>query len=136
MGRRGNGEGSISRRKNGLYMARYTVQTATGPRLRQYTPRCGHRRSGDEAKQFAQRPSESFCRGDSERPGLDTACGSGNLLSVSMQQLLNSEREVITFAAEVGLPTSFPKGGQSRYHEGEGKRHHDYTHLQKRVPFS
>jgi integrase len=32
MGRRGNGEGSISRRKDGLYMARYTVQTAGGPK--------------------------------------------------------------------------------------------------------
>ena len=30
MGKRGNGEGSISRRKDGLYMARYTVETATG----------------------------------------------------------------------------------------------------------
>ena len=32
MGKRGNGEGSITRRKDGLYMARYTVQTATGPK--------------------------------------------------------------------------------------------------------
>ncbi|MCA1718796.1 MAG: hypothetical protein LC781_18885 [Actinobacteria bacterium] len=32
MGRRGNGEGSITRRKDGLYMARYTVETATGPK--------------------------------------------------------------------------------------------------------
>ncbi len=30
MGKRGNGEGSITRRKDGLYMARYKVQTATG----------------------------------------------------------------------------------------------------------
>ena len=30
MGRRGNGEGSINRRKDGLYMARYTVETAMG----------------------------------------------------------------------------------------------------------
>jgi integrase len=30
--KRGNGEGSITRRKDGLYMARYTVQTATGPK--------------------------------------------------------------------------------------------------------
>jgi integrase len=30
MGKRGNGEGGISRRKDGLYMARYTVHTATG----------------------------------------------------------------------------------------------------------
>ncbi len=32
MGRRGNGEGSITRRKDGLYMARYTIETATGPK--------------------------------------------------------------------------------------------------------
>jgi len=30
MGKRGNGEGSITRRKDGLYMACYTVETATG----------------------------------------------------------------------------------------------------------
>ena len=30
MGKRGNGEGSITRRKDELYMARYTVQTASG----------------------------------------------------------------------------------------------------------
>jgi integrase len=30
MGKRGNGEGSITRRKDGLYMGRYSVQTATG----------------------------------------------------------------------------------------------------------
>jgi len=35
MGKRGNGEGSITRhKKSGLYMARYTVQTATGPKRR------------------------------------------------------------------------------------------------------
>jgi integrase len=32
MGKRGNGEGSIGRRKDGLYMARYTIQTPTGPK--------------------------------------------------------------------------------------------------------
>ena len=32
MSRRGNGEGSITRRKDGLYMARYTVETTTGPK--------------------------------------------------------------------------------------------------------
>jgi integrase len=31
-GRRGNGEGSITKRKDGLYMARYTVETATAPK--------------------------------------------------------------------------------------------------------
>src|SRR5215207_3200607 len=32
MGRRGNGEGSITRRKDGLYMARYWVETSRGPK--------------------------------------------------------------------------------------------------------
>ncbi len=32
MGKCGNEEGSITRRKDGLYMARYTVQTAAGPK--------------------------------------------------------------------------------------------------------
>jgi integrase len=33
MGKRGNGEGGITRhKKSGLYMARYTIQTPTGPK--------------------------------------------------------------------------------------------------------
>jgi integrase len=32
MGRRGNNEGSISRRKDGRWMGRYTVHTADGPK--------------------------------------------------------------------------------------------------------
>src|SRR5215203_4932415 len=32
MGRRGNGEGSITHRKDGRWMARYTVYTANGPK--------------------------------------------------------------------------------------------------------
>lgn len=32
--KKGNGEGSISRHKSGLYMARYTVQTSAGPKRR------------------------------------------------------------------------------------------------------
>src|SRR5215204_6935244 len=34
MGRRGNNEGSISRRKDGRWMGRYTVHTAEGPKQR------------------------------------------------------------------------------------------------------
>ncbi len=75
---------------------------------------------GVEANQCSQRPSEPFCRVDSERPDTCPACGSGNFLSVSMQQLLNSEREVITFAAEVGLPSFFPKVGPEQISRGRG----------------
>src|SRR5215216_1277098 len=34
MGRRGNGEGSITRRKDGRWMGRYTVYTVDGPKQR------------------------------------------------------------------------------------------------------
>ena len=34
MGRRGNGEGTMARRKDGRWMGRYTVYTAKGPRQR------------------------------------------------------------------------------------------------------
>jgi hypothetical protein len=33
-----------------------------------------------------------------------------------MQRLPNSERKVITFAAEVGLPTFFPRVGPEQVH--------------------
>ncbi len=48
MGKRGNGEGSITRRKDGLYMARYAVQMATGAKrktLYDNTPGARSRRS-------------------------------------------------------------------------------------------
>jgi hypothetical protein len=47
---------------------------------------------------------------------LDPARGSGNFLSVSMQQLLNLEKEVIAFARDVGLPGFFPSVGPERAH--------------------
>jgi hypothetical protein len=56
---------------------------------------------------------------------LDPACGSGNFLSVSMQQLLNSKREVFTFAADVGLPTFLPRAGPEQTH---GIETNEYAH--------
>ena len=40
----------------------------------------------------------------SELKILDPACGSGNFLYVSLQQLLDLQKEVITFALQAGLP--------------------------------
>ena len=74
------------------------------------------RRSGDETKQCTQRPSEPFCRGDRQCPRLDPACGSGNFLGDSMQQLLNLEKEVIAFARDVGLSGFFPSVGPEQVH--------------------
>src|SRR5215212_9999745 len=50
MGKRGNGEGTISRRKDGLYMARYTVQTADGPKRRTIYGKKGESREDVAAK--------------------------------------------------------------------------------------
>jgi len=47
---------------------------------------------------------------------LDPACGSGNFLYVSLKELLDLEKEVITFAGEVGLPKFFPKVGPEQVH--------------------
>jgi integrase len=48
--KRGNGEGSISRRKDGLYMARYTIQTADGPKRRTIYGKKGESREDVAAK--------------------------------------------------------------------------------------
>jgi hypothetical protein len=47
---------------------------------------------------------------------LDPARGSGNFLGVSMQRLLNSVKEVIAFARDVGLSGFFPSVGPEQVH--------------------
>ncbi|TAK24000.1 MAG: class I SAM-dependent DNA methyltransferase [Chloroflexota bacterium] len=47
---------------------------------------------------------------------LDPACGSGNFLYVSLRQLLDLEKEVITFAARNGLSAFFPHVGPAQLH--------------------
>lgn len=47
---------------------------------------------------------------------LDPACGSGNFLYVSLKQLLDLEKEVITFAASNGLSAFFPQVGPHQLH--------------------
>jgi hypothetical protein len=50
MGKRGNGEGSISRRKDGLYMPRYTVRSTDGPKRRTIYGKKGESREDVAAK--------------------------------------------------------------------------------------
>ncbi len=47
---------------------------------------------------------------------LDPACGSGNFLFVALKQLLDLEKEVITFAANHKLTRFFPKVGPAQLH--------------------
>jgi type II restriction/modification system DNA methylase subunit YeeA len=56
---------------------------------------------------------------------LDPACGSGNFLYVALKELLDLEKEVITFAGEVGLPTFFPSVGPEQVH---GIEINEYAH--------
>ena len=53
MGRRGNGEGSITRRKDGLYMARYWVETPAGKKRRTIYGKKGEKRQ-DLADRLAE----------------------------------------------------------------------------------
>jgi type II restriction/modification system DNA methylase subunit YeeA len=56
---------------------------------------------------------------------LDPACGSGNFLYVSLKQLLDLEKQVITFSDEAGLPKFFPKVGPEQVH---GIELNEYAH--------
>ena len=56
---------------------------------------------------------------------LDPACGSGNFLYVALKQLLDLEKEVITFAGEMGLTGFFLKVGPEQVH---GIETDEYAH--------
>ena len=47
---------------------------------------------------------------------LDPACGSGNFLYVALKQLLDLEKEVVTFAATSGLSAFFPQVTPAQLH--------------------
>src|SRR5687767_13859929 len=53
--RRGNGEGSISRRKTGLYIARYWVETPSGPKRKALYARTRQEAADGLAKVLADR---------------------------------------------------------------------------------
>ncbi|MFL5807476.1 MAG: class I SAM-dependent DNA methyltransferase [Roseiflexaceae bacterium] len=56
---------------------------------------------------------------------LDPACGSGNFLYVALKQLLDLEKEVITFAGDVGAGAFFPQVGPEQL---RGIEINDYAH--------
>jgi type II restriction/modification system DNA methylase subunit YeeA len=56
---------------------------------------------------------------------LDPACGSGNFLYVALRQLLDLEKEVITYAGSVGVGTFFPSVSPAQLH---GIEINEYAH--------
>jgi type II restriction/modification system DNA methylase subunit YeeA len=47
---------------------------------------------------------------------LDPACGSGNFLYVALKQLLDLEKEVVTFASDIGMARFFPSVSPVQLH--------------------
>jgi len=56
---------------------------------------------------------------------LDPACGSGNFLYVALRQLLDLEKEVITFARDIGVGSFFPSVSPDQLH---GIEINEYAH--------
>ena len=56
---------------------------------------------------------------------LDPACGSGNFLYVALKQLLDLEKQVINFGADLGLSRMFPTVGPEQLH---GIEVNEYAH--------
>jgi type II restriction/modification system DNA methylase subunit YeeA len=85
--------------------------------------------SAGGAKTRAKRRLEKLLHGFSDEIAntevLDPACGSGNFLYVALRQLLNLEKDVILFAAELGLPMFFPTVGPEQLY---GIEINEYAH--------
>jgi hypothetical protein len=66
-------------------------------------------RKASNTLQRAERELSSFAERLRRVSVLDPACGSGNFLYVSLKELLDLEKEVSTFAGEIGLTPFFPE---------------------------
>jgi integrase len=69
MGRRGNGEGSITRRKDGLYMGRYTVQSAAGTKRKALYGNTRHEVAEKLTRAMADRDDGLFFDADNLKVG-------------------------------------------------------------------
>jgi type II restriction/modification system DNA methylase subunit YeeA len=56
---------------------------------------------------------------------LDPACGSGNFLYVALRELLDLEKEVVTFAGDVGMTRPYPQVSPAQMH---GIEVNEYAH--------
>ena len=74
MGRRGNGEGSITKRQDELYMARYTVETATGKKRKTIYAKTRREAAEKMTKAMADRDGGLIFEDENMRAGeyLDT----------------------------------------------------------------
>ena len=73
-------------------------------------------RRASNTLQRAERELSAFAGRLRKVSVLDPACGSGNFLYVSLKELLDLEKEVSTFAGEIGLTPFFPEVSPEQLH--------------------
>jgi type II restriction/modification system DNA methylase subunit YeeA len=73
-------------------------------------------RKASNTLQRAERDLSAFAARLRKVSVLDPACGSGNFLYVSLKELLDLEKEVSTFAGEIGLTPFFPEVSPEQLH--------------------
>ena len=73
-------------------------------------------RKASNTLQRAERELSAFAERLRKVSVLDPACGSGNFLYVSLKELLDLEKEVSTFAGEIGLTPFFPEVSPEQLH--------------------
>lgn len=73
-------------------------------------------RKASNTLQRAERELSAFAERLRRISVLDPACGSGNFLYVGLKQLLDLEKEVSTFAGEIGLTPFFPEVSPEQLH--------------------
>jgi type II restriction/modification system DNA methylase subunit YeeA len=73
-------------------------------------------RTASNTLQRAERELSAFAERLRRVSVLDPACGSGNFLYVSLKELLDLEKEVSTFAGEIGLTPFFPEVSPEQLH--------------------
>jgi len=78
--------------------------------------RSARTRSVNRVLGAAQSNLDDFARKLRDISVLDPACGSGNFLYVSLNELLNLEKEVSVLAGKVGLGPFFPEVGPEQLH--------------------
>ncbi len=90
------------------------VRTKANAEAEQAASQTGRRASN--SLQRAERGLSAFAERLRKVSVLDPACGSGNFLYVSLKELLDLEKEVSTFAGEIGLTLFFPEVSPEQLH--------------------
>ena len=115
MGRRGNGEGTITRRKDGRYEAKYTVYTAEGPKRRALYGKTRKEVADKLAKALADRASGYTFDAENMTVGeyLDRWLNDSDRGSVRTSTYERHE-QIVRLHLKASYPPSSSKGREAR----------------------